>query len=95
MGGAVQRIGWQAAATPLPLGLGLDEFGRASRAIPAVKERFRQLDNQVCQEIAARIPFNSKGTAFLRAKTPAFGSPRSNASPPVELYLPNHPDRLP
>lgn len=61
-------------ATPLPLGFRLDEFGRASSAIPAVKERFRQLDYQACQEIAARVPFYSKGTAFLRAKTAAFGN---------------------
>jgi phosphoenolpyruvate-protein kinase (PTS system EI component) len=41
-------------ATPLLLGLGLDEFSMAAAAIPEVNDRIRQLDAQACQGIAAR-----------------------------------------
>ena len=79
--GLCREMAGDSLATPLPLDLGLDEFSRASSAIPAVKEHFHQLDYQACQEIAARVPFNSTETAFLNAKTATFGSPRINASP--------------
>jgi phosphoenolpyruvate-protein phosphotransferase len=41
-------------ATPLLLGLGLDEFSMAAVAIPEVKARLRQLDSQACAQVAAR-----------------------------------------
>jgi len=40
-------------ATPLLLGLGLDEFSMAPASIPIVKQRIRQLAFTDCQEIAA------------------------------------------
>ena len=62
--GLSREMAGDSLATPLPLDLGPDEFSRLSSAIPAVKERFGQPDYQACQEIAARVPFNSTETRF-------------------------------
>jgi phosphotransferase system enzyme I (PtsI) len=40
-------------ATPLLLGLGLDEFSMAPASIPLVKQTLRQLAFQDCKEIAS------------------------------------------
>jgi len=56
-------------ATPLLLGLGLDEFSMAAAAIPEVKARIRQLDAQTCQGIAARaleLPTARAVTEYLQ-----------------------------
>ncbi|MPM48687.1 Phosphoenolpyruvate-protein phosphotransferase [bioreactor metagenome] len=42
-------------ATPLLLGLGLDEFSMASKSVPEIKEKIRNLSVQECQAIAQHV----------------------------------------
>lgn len=42
-------------ATPLLLGLGLDEFSMAAKSVPAVKQRVRSLELKACREIAEHV----------------------------------------
>ncbi len=52
-------------ATPLLLGLGLDEFSMAPSSIPVVKELIRKLDVKECQEVA-NLALAQPGTVAVR-----------------------------
>ncbi len=52
-------------ATPLLLGLGLDEFSMAPSSIPVVKELIRKLDVKECQEVA-KLALAQPGTVAVR-----------------------------
>ena len=42
-------------ATPLLLGLGLDEFSMAPSSIPKVKHIIRNLEKEKCKQVAAEV----------------------------------------
>jgi phosphoenolpyruvate-protein phosphotransferase len=61
-------------ATPLLLGLGLDEFSMAPASIPIVKQRIRQLAFKDCREIAAaalKLPTTRAVLDYLDEVTPS------------------------
>jgi phosphoenolpyruvate-protein phosphotransferase len=53
--GLCGEMAGDALATPLLLGLGLDEFSMASKSVPEIKEKIRNLSVEECRAIAQHV----------------------------------------